>query len=418
MKIIHSKYTSILSDNKIFSDKNSEYFKRSDSDYGLFINSKFNKSDYTKHYYWMNVLSFNLLNKIGEFMDNNLDDLLPINKINNDSLKNQLNKINKLLKEDRDRNNTQKQNRLTYFDGIKEFIGISIYNQTYMTEEIPSNFLIKKLKSSSLTENDTIKHDYKYIDKSEFMKQHKYIPIARNKFYITVGQEDEKYYQVLCNVNDKPLNSGIYQYYNETNYFSGQGQGIEFNYFTLHRLKLNIVLYFKTWSEKNTAYGFFICPSELIDIPVSTFDDYKKNINFSKYFQIYENTIDNKQLIFNSYTIYGIVDDICKSIFVEEEFPWNDNKFQKKIHRLVYFFLIYLNNSYSNLDEIKNKLDEYFNNGYDLNKAELNFKTYSGTDIISSKEPLYNKILGFISDVNERVKTSGNKEYENKMNDI
>jgi hypothetical protein len=143
------------------------------------------------------------------------------------------------------------------------------------------------------------------------MKKNRYIPIQRSPFYITVKEENGKYYQALCNIDSKPLESGVYQYYNETNRFkSNIGTGI--SYFTLHRIKLNIILYFKTWSKHktNVAYGFFQCPSELIDIPIATFDDYKKDIDFNKNLQIYENVIEGKKIIFNSYNIYGIIDDI------------------------------------------------------------------------------------------------------------
>jgi hypothetical protein len=413
MKILYEKYNDIMKSNQNFMKQNSNYFKRSDSDYGLFINYKLDRKEYTKHYYWMNVLTYNILTHVSKFIDSNIQSILPINEITDNDLKSQLEKVNKMLSEDRDRINVKKQKTLTYFDGIEEFIGISIGNKTYMKEQIPEKFNFKILKSTSMTDGTTFKHKNEYIDKSEFMKKNRYIPIQRNPFYITIKEEGEKYYQALCNIDEKPLDSGVYQYYNETNRFA-RHVGTEITYFTLHRVKLNIILYFKTWSKNDTnvSYGFFQCPSELIDVPISTFDDYKKNLDFDKNLQEYENIIDGKNLIFYSYNIYGIVDDICKAIFVDSIYPWDDIKFEKKIHRLVYFFLIYLNNAYSNWDEIKNKLENYFNT-YNIEDAQLNFKTYNDNEIL--EDSLYNKILNYLSEVNKRVEKSGNKDYKDKM---
>jgi hypothetical protein len=418
MKILFEKYSSVMKFNKNFAKNNEDYFKRSDSDYALLINSKFDRNEYTKHYYWLNIMTYNILKNISKFIDLNISNILPINEITDKDLESQLEKINKILIDDRDRTNVEKQDRLKYFDGVKEFIGISIGDKTYMKENIPEKFNLKILKPLSLIENDEIKHDNEYINKSEFMRKHRHISIQRNPFYITVKEKDGKYYQALCNIDSTPCNSGVYQYYNETNRFVSN-VGTEINYFTLHRLKLNVVLYFKTWSkyETNVAYGFFQCPSELIDVPISTFDDYKKNLDFDKNLQEYENTIDNKNLIFYSYSIYGIVDDICKAIFVESLYPWDDIKYEKKINRLVYFFLIYLNNSYSNMDDIKNTLKNYFKT-YDIADAKMNFKTYDDKSISSDEDLLYNKILKYISDVNSRVKNTNNQIFADKMNSI
>ena len=416
MKILFKKYDDVLKSNKKFMKMNEDYFKRSDSDYALLINPNIDRNEYTKHYYWMNIMTYNILTRISSFINENISDILPINEIKEEDLKNQLEKVNKLLWDDRDREQVEKQKRLTYFDGVKEFIGISIGEKTYMKEKIPDKFHLKILKSTSLTDNSTIKHNNKYIDKSEFMKKNKHVPIQRNPFYITVKEESKKYYQAVCNIDKVPLSSGVYQYYNETIRFLGNVE-TDITYFTLHRVKLNVILYFKTWSkyETNVSYGFFQAPSELIDIPIATHDDYKKNFNFDLYVQKYENTINNKNIVFSSYSIFGLIDDICKALFFDNQFPWNDVKFEKKIYRLVYFFLIYLNNSYSNWDEIKTNLEEYLNN-FDIPKTKLTFKTYNDDDI--SEDKLYNKTLKYLSVVNERVKSSKNQEYVKNMEKI
>jgi len=417
MKILFQKYNNIMKSNNKFMEANKSYFNRSDSDYALLINSKFNREEYTKHYYWMNVMTYNLLSYISSYIDSNISDILPINEITQEDLIAQLEKINKLLWDDRDRTNIEKQKRLTYFDGVKEFIGITIGNKTYMKEEIPEKFLLKKLKSTSITDSfDKLKKNNEYIDKSEYMKKYRRIPIQRNPFYITIKEENGKYYQALCNIDNVSLNSGIFQYYNETNRFNTTFMN-KLNYFTLHRIKINVILYFKSWSEKNVAYGFFQSPAELVDVPIGTYDDYKSHINFNETLEKYENVIDNKNLLFYSYSIYGIIDDLCKALFVEQEYPWTDIKYEKKIHRLIYFFILYLNNAYSNLDNIKVKLNDYFKT-YKIVDGQLIFKTYENKEISSDKDLLYNKILKYLSELYDRVKSSGNKDNEEKMDVI
>ena len=420
MKILFTKYKELLKDNNSFISSNADYFKRSDSDYALFINGRFSREEYTKHYYWMNIMTYNILSKITPFYNNNLSEILPINNITEDSLKKQLENINKLLWDDRSRTDVNTQNKLKYFNGIKEFIGISIGDKKYMKEEIPEKFNLYVLKSSSLTdESDSkIKQNNEYVDKSFLMKKYRKIPVERNSFYITVKEQDSNYYQALCNIPESiSYESGVYQYYNETNRFA-TSIGDKINYFTLHRVKLNIVLYFKTWSkyDTNVRYGFFQCPAELIDIPISTFDDFKKDMDFGKYIQKYENKTDNKTLVFNAYSIYGTIDDILKALFIEQDYPWGDKKYEKKINRLVYFFMIYLNNSYQNMNDIKEKLIKFLND-YNLEEAlKIVFKSYGNKE--SNTDELYEKILKEFSQLNKRVQTSGNEENKNKINSI
>lgn len=394
MKILYEKYNELLTNNTEFIKKNTDYFKRSDSDYSIYINHNFSINEYTKHYYWLNIITYNILDKIVSFLDQNIEEIFPINLITDEDLKTQLEKINNLLYENKE--------KLTYFKDVEKFIGISIYNKTYMEEKIPDNFRLKKLKPTSLFEHNQIEYNNKYINKNDFMKKHKFIPVNRKPFYITPKMQDDKYYQSLYDINKKPYNSGIYQYYNETNRFIGIEPNF-LSYFTLHRVKLNIILYFKTSDNK---YGSFVCPSELIDVPIATYDDFKKNIDFKIYFQSYENILNEKNLIFNSLTIYGVIDDICKGLFLEVSFPWDSKKYEKKINRLIYFFLMYLNNAYINFNDIKKYIYDFFKT-YDLSKEKLNFITHDNK--IYDRDELFEKIFGFLSKVNDMVIKSGDE---------
>lgn len=393
MKILNSKYNHLLKTNNQFLSINEDYFKRSDSDYSIFISPDFDRNEYIEHYYQMNILTYNLLNKISIFIDKNLNDLLPVNRITEESLKTQLKKINNLLLK-------EKENPNNIFDDIEEFIGINIYDKEYMRQEIPIG---TELTSFNPNKKDSIKNKiYSNPNKKNTYK----MSIKRQPFYITATKENNSYYQTLCeNLDLKPLESGIYQYFNESNYYISRANKSLITYFTLHRLKLNIILYYKT---KLNGYGYFICPSELIDIPINTYDDYKKNIDFKISLRTYQNILNNKKLIFNSYTLYGIIEDIYKSIFIEQKFPWNDKKYEKKIHRIFYFFIIYLNNSYTNFEDIFKTMNNYLLN-HNLEQTQINLKKNDG-DIINSKyDKLYTTIFKLLHQVYLNV--MANPEY-------
>ena len=417
MKIIYLKYENLFKNNTDFFKELLPYFKRSDSDYSLLINPNFDRKTYINHYYWMNIMSYNLLTKITEFIDNNLSQILPIDKLSNDTLKSQLKKINKFLWDDRNKYNIEKQNILTLFNGVKEFIGIKINNNLYIKENFPPKFNLKKISSTSLSDNDIIEINHEYIDKYEYMKKYNDIPVKRDPFYITSKKMDKNIYNpVLCYIKGKSHESGIYQYFNESNRFKAPYFD-SLNNFSLHRIKLNIVLYFKTFSkyETDVEYGFFQCPSELIDISITTPDDFKTNIDFSKSIQIYENTIKNNDLLFYSYTLYGIIEDILKQLFNEYEFPWEDQKYDKKIYRLFFFFFIYLSTSYKNFENIKENLINFFNN-YKYDKNKESFIMNNGTVI--KDDIIYYKILDKLQNLHERVLKNKNDENTNGIDKI
>lgn len=418
MKILFQKYNKIMKSNKKFMEKNEDYFKRSDSDYAVLINThKFDRKVYMKHYYWMNVMTYNILDRVSSFIDDNISEILPIDEITNKDLSDQLDEINKLLLENRS-DKTPDENKLPYFNDVEKFIGIRIGEKTFMTEQIPKKFNLKILKSKNDVDSDDslLFENNNKKNRNDHISEYGTIPIGRNSFYITVKEEKDKYYQALCLIDKKPLNSGVYQYYNETNRFASE-YSKTITYFTLHRIKLNVILYFK--SSDDNSYGFFQCPSELVDVPITTFDDYKSQTHKSlkEVVEKYQNTIENKDLTFYSYSIYGIIDDIVMSLFVENKYPWIDKKYEKKIHRLIYFFMLYLNNLYSNIDDIKIKLKKYFEN-YNVEEAKLNFKTLNGSEVLSDNDILYKNILTYITELNHRVNSSDKDDYKKKMDVI
>lgn len=421
MKILYQKYNNIFKLNKDFMKLNEDYFKRSDSDYCLYLMGIDDAREYFKHYYWMNVATYNILKKITKFINSNLDDILPINQLTDKDLEMHLENANKILNNDKERVKNGKQKKLTYFDDVNNFIGITIGNKTFFKETLPDKYdikFLKKLDKNDLLYIDEENEDSNFKDKIEFMKKNKYINTDRKPFYITIKHHNNIPYQVVANIDDDTFNeSGVYQYYNESNKFLTANDAKTFlNYFTLHRVKLNIILYYKNVSKNDTdiSYGYLQCPAELIDIPISTFYDYKRNIDYNQDVSKIENVFCGEKIIFNAYSLHGLINDIVKQIFIEQKFPWLDVKYEKKIHRLVCFYIIYLNNIYSNMEEIKQKIIDFFNN-YEFEKLKLSFKTYAGKEL--HEDHLFNKIFESLSKLKKKIDADTNISEKNANSD-
>ncbi len=334
MKIIYEKYKNYFENNKeIFNDLK-DLFKRSDSDYALYIDGSLPKENYMKHYYNLNIIVYNVLNIISTYINENLTDLLPINNINEKQMMKLLINMNTLLNKVNNPDIKDKK-KLLLFKDIKEFIGVNICNKHFFTEKLP----IINRKNSYIFPNDSSNMDTEYLNKiRKQLKTNQITTIGREKFFVSFKEDNDKINLCVNDINGPILDSGIYQYYNETNYFKTETGKI--NYFTLHRVKLNIILYYRT---KNNKYGVIQFPAELIDLPISTYYDHKIKINFNDSIKKYSY---KNYFHFKSYTIYGFIEDINKAIFDEQNLPWHDIKYLKKINRLVLLLMIYINKYY------------------------------------------------------------------------
>jgi hypothetical protein len=406
MKIMFEKYNSLFKHNLEFMDKNIDFFKRSDSDYAMAID-KFDIRQYTLHYYNLNIITYNLLKKIQKYINENLNDVLPIDELTDSQFDVLLSQYNTQLTNSRDALNESGKN---YFVNVEKFIGLSLYNKTYMKENIPEKFNYYKLKSIDDTRVDLSDIDDLTINplgREYQFKNNKKVSTKRDNFYITFTKSSDKLFSAIENIPSEPTDSGIYQYYNETNYFKAIKQN-NINYFTLHRAKINIILYFKTYDN---AYGYFLCPSELIDIPVRTFYDYKKNIDFTIAYKAVVNEIKNKKLMFNCYTLYGLIHDLYNALFQDSVYPWEDKKYSKKIHRYSFFLTLYLNNKYKNFTEIQKNILDFLSNP---DTPELT-KFIGSDDKVYSTDTLYHELF---TAIRELIKVIVSPEEKKEFNDI
>ncbi len=403
MKIMYEKYKTLLINNHNLFNHLNNFFGRSDSDYAVLLSQKLDKDKYNFHYYNLNKIIFNCLKKINEFINNNLEKILPLNTITIDDMKELVVEYNKILSKDRQENGKLLPEReLTYFDKVKEIIGVRIYDKVYVDEtKLPTSTIttggnynklnlfmtggesvLNKFEITHFLKEDNtmpvnpLKKKKKLAELKPYAKK----PIEKQSFYITLVNVDGNFLASNVKIDNDKLpsyDSGIYQYANETNRYKASEEKEYYTYFTLHRVKINIILYYKTFDNK---IGQFTAPAELIDVPITLFEDYKsKNLDLANVVKKYIYTLNNKSLQFNSYTLYGFIDDIFKALYFEQKFPWGDVKYDKKINRVLFLLLMYCLNNFNNVEEIIAEIKKYTENDDDT-KFDVTFQNRDGTD--------------------------------------
>ena len=376
MKIMYEKYINIIHDENFKADV-AQVMKRSDSDYAILINKqKFTqKKDYTELYYSLNILVYNIINRITNFINQNMDLLLPIKNINTDTLKKYIAKLDSTFSQ------AKKSGLMPDLSKIDKIIGLSIGNATLIDEIIPDGFKYVKVDQGNRNPVNFTSNDVRF-------KKKKVANVGRKNFVVTLNGVTDPIYSKIIKISNDKNEYGMYQYYNETNRFSN---GDKLTYFCLHRLKLNTIVYYKT---TNGGYGFLKCPGELIDIPISTFEDVKTNIDIKKNIKSYQYDYKSVHLTYYSYTIYGVIEDLVKNMTVDFEYPWDDAKYLKRIKRLCFFAIVYFNLIYSNYDLIQSKLVKYMQDFDETAVRNVNLITYSGT--VDTADKVYDKFINFI----------------------
>ena len=200
MKILYNKYINLYQIDDEFFNK---YFGRSDSDYSIIINKDIirDEKEYMNIYYDINILSFNILNKIKDFINYNIDKIVPLTLLTEDDCIEKIGKINKELE------NIKKITET--FNDIEKIIGLTINGKTYLTEDIKienkENYyslnetdIESEENLNELLNDDNVINDNKLKD----FIQNKKLTINKNKFY-------RKTIEITDTVNK---NSGLYLY--------------------------------------------------------------------------------------------------------------------------------------------------------------------------------------------------------------
>jgi hypothetical protein len=332
MKIIYQKYKELLKGELLdeFFEKFSGSFDRSDSDYSLYINPHINQKDngitFEKIYYEINIICYNSLDTLRNFFNEFPNVFVPLNLITDNVLVEKINEMNTVLADIK-----KNSPKCTNVHNIKEFIGVSFLGRNVFTRQIGQTLSDDNIDLSFASTKDLLR-----TDKYRQFISNGYIPTKKNDFLMTLVTKEKKRYYRNFPGSEK---NDIYLSINESNEYENNNV---FAYFSLQRLKINFVAYYISMDNK---IGFFDCPSELIDVSIL-----KKKASGGELFyshidrEFLTYTYKSKDISFDfkSYSIFGHINDLVFILFKVVSYPWQDNKYLKRIRRLMFFVLLEL----------------------------------------------------------------------------
>ena len=336
MKILYEKYKRELGNHlelNNFFDSIKKYFERSDSDYSIYINPAINVAeygiDYNDVYRDLNIMSYTNLDIIRKLIEVNKDQIVPFNLLTNDVLIDKVHKLNEMVRDVK----TNISNCDDYAN-IDKVLGITFNDKTCMIESIP-NITIDDIDNTVFSDRVLSSKNKEIV---AFI-QNKEVGSKKKDFYMTFVDKTNKYYKEF---NEK---HNIYMSINETNEYKNKDTLATFS---LHRLKINFTIYYRTIDGK---YRFFNAPSELVDVSILKkdatglhlfYDHY--NLEQKMYKYTYKNLSDNRDIsvLYRGYTIFGHINDLLFTLFDVSDFPWEDIKYAKRIKRLMLFMFLEL----------------------------------------------------------------------------
>uniref|UniRef100_A0A6C0IVN0 Uncharacterized protein n=1 Tax=viral metagenome TaxID=1070528 RepID=A0A6C0IVN0_9ZZZZ len=292
---------------KKINDFYKKFFKRSDADFSIYINPEL--EDYDKIYNDWCLISYHLQYRIREIINNNLTDYFDYFKYNN-GYKQEILKKN-----------------------LKEFNNSNSVKDIDNTKYYKANFTDLILKNTSVNQNN-------YDSLKDFITEFSEKDSELNRSDLT--EKDNFMYISL----------------NKTLEFKSGDGGI--TKFALIRTKIN----FNLILEKNKNHSKINIGGELIDVSIPhRKDESIKEVfnNMDKAISRYNITNKDKTLKFNSYSLEFLIEDLEKILFHVAEYPWDDNKYVKRLNRLCYLYFLEMFIDIKDNSLRKTKLNEMIN---------------------------------------------------------
>jgi len=286
-----------------------KFFKRSDADFSIYINPTL--KNYDEVYDTMMKIAYDLQIKIRDIMLDNPTKYFDYFKYNNEFCQEILQKY---LNDFNNANSFKDKKNYKYHGGAVE-------NLTFIHN------------SSSEKQN------YNYI----------------SDFIIEDGNNDKELFKSDIGNNTTPLYISL----NKTLEFKSGDGGI--TKFALVRTKINFNLKLSgvsVWEERNGEYiekknseKIINMAGELIDVSLPHRKDKSINEVFEKYDKAisrytmnesdsYSQNNSQNSFKFNSYSLEFLIEDLEKILFHVAKFPWDDNKYVKRLNRLCYLYFL------------------------------------------------------------------------------
>jgi hypothetical protein len=374
-----------------------ENFKSSDLDFQIFIDPYIKKEEYEKVYNDMINLAYLCLNRLRNYYTQNLSEIFDFYNLKDIKKKELLlNLEKKMNKSDLFTDNNIPNN--PYY-GAKivnlQFYNIHTHpeiNESYLNNKNNPDFFVDPITnpqnkeffnivSGHIINNNFPRKDF-YLTNKKFKQDNK----LHENFIATILKHNE------LNTDQNYINDIHPDKKNTSEFYTTINDSVAFRTvkFSLIRTKLNIIAYIQF---SNGKFGAVHVPGELIDISISAYEDFKikqldkilKN-NFIRYKYVNQNSnYKINSFEYNSYSLKNYIEDLITILFIDNEYPWMDNKYEKRLHRI---FILSITELFS-LD--KNKF--IFNGNNQLNEIiKLLNSIFDETKLILNMNINYNDI--------------------------
>ena len=363
LKILYDTYKDYFTkiENDYFYSLFSENFTRSDSDYVIMINPNINmeRNNVTFDYVYR-LVNYNVtlyLYNISSFIQKEL--FINRDLITNEKLDNFIDVINTTIQELKEtRPECQKYRNIGNIFGVGYF-GISPITAT------PGPIFYSKDKSI-------------HTDRNLYKNFNKNIMIISNidgDNKICFQNKNLLYNIIEYNQNVDDILTDIEFSINDTINIFDKTNTYILDSFCLQRLKLKFIFYYM-----HEHYGLrsIPCRGELIDIVILK----QNSHSLHEFYSVIDNPELKKYTIYQfnnlhyySYTMNGHIYDLIYILFDVSDYPWNDNKFEKRINRLTFLLILDL---YNNIITSTNDIDRNNN----ISKILFMLKLFNDIDNI------------------------------------
>jgi hypothetical protein len=280
------------------------FFKKSDADFSIMIDSSIDNYEQVRQelrtiaYYMLDyirkILSYNLSSYFDYFMYND--------EIKKQLLQKTLNDLNTSIED----------------------------NAEYKNDEF-------KLLYS---DNVTLKHEYvnKYIHNPTNRTNYGGgVTDSRTDFYISVDTDPRKLSQTAINSKQENKIGQFYISINDALEFDKDGTKTHFD---LVRMKINFKTIYGSKNNEN-EYKSMLINGELIDVSIPLKDDSFVDKNKGKSFdeKYFSGNYENR-FRYNIISLHHSIDDLENILFYQHPLPWDASKYEKRISRLLFLYLI------------------------------------------------------------------------------
>lgn len=379
-----------------------KYFSRSDLDFQIVIYPKFtadnikNEEIYEELVGRFGILVYWVINEFRKNYLFKLDETFDFYQFNNTI------KISKLKYLKDQLNNTlgKMQEHKIFEQFLRDFGGEFIYYKNMKIKNIFFNYLCSNQEELN-DYSRNIKTNYVDVDiiKNTLQSQN-YFFNFREDVYIEDKVDSSNNVLLVKTINSEDnFKSEHYLTYIKNLFIENKKTGL-IRSFSLLRLKINFLAEFTSEIAGQTKYGAINIPGELIDVSISKFNDSKiklfdtKNIS-DIYGEYYFKKINFSPFKFYSYKFEYLTLDLYEVIYSDNDFPWEDFKFEKRLNRLLFLSIVELfslSNNELNLSEFIKKIKEI--SGENVNNIVSN-RTYFEDKMRTIVNPNIKKLFLF-----------------------